>query len=101
MSMPIPVPTIADQRRIAAILDHADTLRAKRRQILAHLGDLDQAIFREMFQSGDHVARPLAELIDDGDRINYGVVQPGVDTPGGVPLIRVSDMNAGIVDRSS
>ena len=43
------LPPLHEQRRIAAILDHADALRAKRRQVLAHLDALPQAIFHEMF----------------------------------------------------
>jgi type I restriction enzyme, S subunit len=46
---PVPVPPIPEQRRIAAILDQADALRAKRREALAQLDSLTQAIFIEMF----------------------------------------------------
>ena len=45
----IPLPPLDEQRRIAAILDHADALRAKRRQVLAHLDTLTQSIFHDMF----------------------------------------------------
>lgn len=45
----IPLPPLPEQRRIAAILDHADALRAKRRQVLAHLDSLTQSIFHGMF----------------------------------------------------
>jgi type I restriction enzyme, S subunit len=45
----IPLPPLPEQRRIAAILDHADVLRGKRRQILAHLDTLTQSVFYEMF----------------------------------------------------
>lgn len=45
----VPVPPIQEQRRIAAILDHADALRAKRHQVLAHFDDLTQSIFHDMF----------------------------------------------------
>lgn len=45
----VPQPTLAEQRRISAILDHADALRAKRCQVLAHLDTLTQSIFHEMF----------------------------------------------------
>ncbi|QGH69320.1 restriction endonuclease subunit S [Pseudactinotalea sp. HY158] len=57
----IPLPPLPEQRRIAAILDHADALRAKRRQVLAHLDSLTQAIFHDMFSSvRDRIA--LGEL---------------------------------------
>lgn len=46
------LPPLDQQRRIAAILDHSDVLCAKRRQILAHLDSLTQAVFSEMFASG-------------------------------------------------
>ena len=50
------LPPIEEQRRIAAILDAADALRAKRRRALAKLDTLTQAIFIDMF--GDVVANP-------------------------------------------
>lgn len=43
------LPPIEEQRRIAAVLDAADALRAKRRQALAKLDTLTQAIFVDMF----------------------------------------------------
>lgn len=48
-ALTIPLPPIDEQRRIAAILDHADALRAKRRETLAHLDELTQSIFIDMF----------------------------------------------------
>jgi type I restriction enzyme, S subunit len=53
----IPLPPIDEQRRIAAILDKADELRAKRRAALAHLDSLTQSIFLDMF--GDPAANPM------------------------------------------
>lgn len=48
------LPPLGEQRRIAAILDKADALRAKRREALAQLDRLAQSIFVDMF--GDPVS---------------------------------------------
>jgi type I restriction enzyme, S subunit len=56
-AVPIGLPPIEEQRRIAAILDAADALRAKRRQALAKLDTLTQSIFIDMF--GDPVTNPM------------------------------------------
>lgn len=66
-TFPIPLPPLEEQRRIAAVLDAADELRAKRCEVLGKLDTLTQAIFIDMF--GDPVTNPrgwstapLAEL---------------------------------------
>lgn len=52
----IPLPPLAEQKRIAGILDAADVLRAKRREALAQLDTLLQATFLDLF--GDPVTNP-------------------------------------------
>ncbi|MEU3774805.1 restriction endonuclease subunit S [Streptomyces sp. NPDC032472] len=101
----VEIPSIVEQERIAALLDHLDTLRAQRRQAITLLGELSQSIFLDMF--GDPRVNPrgftlraLEGLVDSGDRINYGVVQPGGEVEGGVRLIRAGDLKGGVVDRS-
>ncbi|MDW7709493.1 MAG: restriction endonuclease subunit S [Deferrisomatales bacterium] len=55
-ALTVPLPPLPEQKRIAAILDKADEMRAKRRAALAELDTLAQSIFLEMF--GDPVANP-------------------------------------------
>jgi type I restriction enzyme S subunit len=52
----IPLPPLAEQCRIAAILDKTDALRQQRRAALTRLDDLLQSIFLDMF--GDPVTNP-------------------------------------------
>jgi len=81
--LPVPLPPLAEQRRIAAILDEADAIRAKRRAQLACLDELPKALFREMF--GDPVCAPgprcaihdIAQVVTGNtpsrkDSVNYG-----------------------------
>ena len=53
----IPLPPLAEQKRIAGILDAAGALRAKRREALAQLDTLLQSTFFDMF--GDPVTNPM------------------------------------------
>jgi type I restriction enzyme S subunit len=52
----IPLPPLAEQRRIAGILDNAESLRGKRRSALTEIDLLPQAIFLELF--GDPLTNP-------------------------------------------
>ena len=98
----VPLPPLSEQRRIASILDQADELRQKRQQAIEKLDQLLQATFIDMF--GDPEKNPkkwnkvvLGDICDQKDRVNYGVVQPGNEFEGGVPLIRVGDIDGGIL----
>jgi type I restriction enzyme S subunit len=55
-NLQIPLPPIAEQRRIAAILDKADAIRRKRKQAIQYTEELLRATFLDMF--GDPVTNP-------------------------------------------
>jgi type I restriction enzyme S subunit len=48
-ALEIPLPSLAEQRRIAAILDQAEAVRAKRREALKRVDTITQANFVELF----------------------------------------------------
>ena len=100
VEMQIPLPPIEEQRRIAAVLDAAEALRAKRRHALAKLDSLAGAIFIDMF--GDPVANsrgwPVDALSELG-HLNRGVSKhrPRNDPVllgGDWPLIQTGDVAA-------
>ena len=71
-SMEIPLPPLAEQKRIAAILDKADAIRRKRQQAIDLADDFLRAVFLDMF--GDPVmnpkgwnVKPLKELLSSID----------------------------------
>ena len=95
-------PSIEEQRRIAAILDAADALRAKRRQALAKLDTLTQAIFIDMF--GDPAFNPsnfpsqdLLDVSDSRDGVKCGPFGTQLAqheyTDTGVPLWGIPQVN--------
>ena len=78
----LPLPPLEEQRRIAAILDQAETLRTQRRQALAHLDTLTQSLFLDMFgEQSDYPHVPLdqvCELITDGTHYTPTYADEGV-----------------------
>lgn len=89
-------PDLAQQRRIAAILDHADDLRNRRRQVLAHLEDLAAAVFVDMF--GDPARNPrglpmgtIGDLVATAD---YGTSEKSSAT-GGIAVLRMNNITYG------
>ncbi len=92
----IPLPPIEEQRRIAAVLDAADALRAKRREAIAKLDTLTQAIFIDMFGDPEFTVADLADVAE---------VQGGLQVsskrsvnPIEVPYLRVANVYRGFLD---
>ena len=89
----IPLQPLAEQRRIAAILDKADELRQKRQQVIEKLDQLLQATFIDMF--GDPVSNPkgwdVYKLKSLTSKIGSGSTPKGGDSSyknDGISLIR-------------
>lgn len=97
----IPLPLLAEQKRIAAILDQADALRVKRRAALGRLDALVQSVFLEMF--GDPVTNPmgweerqLAEVADIASGVTKGRKFGNKKTVT-VPYMRVANVQDGSI----
>jgi len=68
----IPLPPIAQQKRIAAILDRAEELRSLRRQALGALDAIVQSIFIEMF-GGSAKRFDIVKIEDVADKSKYSL----------------------------
>jgi len=82
-TIPVDVPDLSEQRRLADILDRAEALRAQRRAALALLDALPQAIFLDLF--GDPTTNPKGWPIHRLSKV--GSLDRGVSThrPRGAP----------------
>ena len=68
-NLEVPLPSLTEQRRIAAILDKADAIRRKREQALTLADDFLRSVFLEMFGDPAENERgwPVSPLGDLGD----------------------------------
>jgi type I restriction enzyme, S subunit len=91
------LPALAEQRRIAEVLDRAEALRAKRRTALARLDALTQSMFLDLF--GDTAANskgwPARALKDECDQINDCPHSTPAWTEEGVICLRTSNLTEG------
>ena len=87
-----PLPPLAEQKRIAGILDAADALRAKRREALGHLDTLLQSTFLDMF--GDLTGNGWEMVtVEDVVRNKNGAIRTG---PFGSQLLHNEFVGEGI-----
>jgi len=97
------LPPLAEQQRIAAILDKADALRVKRRAALAKLEDLSKSLFLEIF--GDPATNPKGWPIQTiGDLLesaSYGTSEKAEAT-GQFAVLRMNNITrTGDIDLSN
>lgn len=92
----VPLPSLHEQCRIAAILDRADALRAKRRQVLTTFESLRQSVFIDMF--GDPASNPhglatgtVKDLVESAD---YGTSEKS-SQGGDIAVLRMNNITYG------
>lgn len=90
--MPIPYPTLHEQRRIVAVLDRALTMHHIAESRKLALGTLKEVIFHRLAGRAD-IMRPLDKLasIRAGSSLTDG--EEFIGQAGGSLLLRVSDLN--------
>jgi type I restriction enzyme, S subunit len=95
LELPWSPPELEKQRRVAAILDQAATLRAKRRLALAHLDSLTSSVFDQMFSRETPKMR-LGELAttSSGGTPNRSI--PGF-YGGGIPWVKSGELHTHLI----
>jgi type I restriction enzyme S subunit len=104
----IPLPPLAEQRRIADVLDRAEVLRTKRRSALAQLNSLTQSLFLDLHRQTARKSHsvPLAQVAE-GTRGSFVNGPFGSDLltselrDEGVPVIYIRDIRDGEYRRVS
>ncbi len=98
----IPLPPLAEQKRIAAILDKADAIRKKRKQAIELTEQLLRATFLEMF--GDPVTNPkgwdVVELSKLAIKITDGTHKTPKYTASGMRFISAKNIRSNGIDWS-
>ena len=95
----IPQISKSEQELCMKTMDLLESIIRERQSQLTHLDELIKARFVEAlspyFDSGD--TEPLINLVDVARPITYGILKPGTDVDGGLPVIRVKDFSKGLV----
>ncbi len=104
-NLEIPLPPLAEQQKIAAILDAADSLRQKDQQLVERYTTLSQSLFLEMF--GDPVTNPMV-----WDKLELGTLAkissgstPSRDVAenyhGDIPWVKTGEVNGTDINQTS
>lgn len=102
--VPVVVPPLPQQQRIVGILDKAfdgiATAKANAEKNRLNAKALFESISLSLFADGDAgwSEKTLEELVDDNCSLSYGIVQPGDEHPGGLPIIRPTDLRAKVIE---
>ena len=95
------LPNIAKQEELAGILWTAQETRSHYRQLLTACDDVVKSQFVDAVQSAHNPSFVrLDDLVREGRPITYGIVKPGGNVEGGIPIIKVKDYPNGTIDES-
>ncbi|WP_319458139.1 MULTISPECIES: restriction endonuclease subunit S [unclassified Mycobacterium] len=99
-ALPIPLPPLDEQRRIAAILDHADALRVKRLKLVHYFASLMQSTFHTTFGSIDAPTATVRRArLDEMVRVSTGATPSRSEASnygGGIPWVKTGEVRGEI-----
>ena len=94
----IPIPPLPEQKRIVAILDEAfegvDRAIANTEKNLANAREVFESYLNSIFteKSERWAEKRLEDTVEETCSLSYGIVQPGEDVDGGLPIVRPTDL---------
>jgi type I restriction enzyme S subunit len=101
-SLKIPLPPIAEQKRIAAILDKADAVRRKRREAIRLTEELLRSVFLDMFGDPGKNYRgwEVVQLQSACKKITDGTHHMPGTLDFGIPILRALNIRQDRLDKS-
>jgi type I restriction enzyme S subunit len=102
--LPVPVPPLREQERIVSELEadltRLDAAEAGLRVLRPKLDRFEEVLLRDAFDlAWERV--PITALTDPARVIRYGILKPGDDVPGGIPVVKVRDYPLGEIQVAS
>jgi type I restriction enzyme S subunit len=101
LELPILAPPLGEQHRIVALLDEAFAgiaiAKANAEKSLRNARGVSESISQQVLDSagGDDVS--LESVAADDCSLSYGIVQPGNDVEGGLPVVRPVDLTRNVI----
>jgi type I restriction enzyme S subunit len=96
--IPVPVPPLPEQQRIVALLEKAfeglATAKANAEQNLRNARAIFESHLEAVFgkRGEGWVVMALDEVVTSDCSLSYGIVQPGDEVDGGLPIVRPTDL---------
>lgn len=98
---PVSYPPLEEQKRIVAVLDEAfeglSRARANAEANLQNARELFESVINSEFSDHGWEELELKDLAHEDCSLSYGIVQPGDEVEGGLPIVRPTDLKRKVI----
>lgn len=97
------LPDMDKQRELTELLWAAAKTKASYQHLLALTDELVKSRFVEVITPllESNQTLPLDDLVQDERPITYGILMPGTNVEGGIPVVKVKDLVNGVIDQTN